>query len=213
MNKNYRHEAILKNDLSSPNVKDNQERSDLDIWRSFKGGHEGDFILIYNRFSNILFNQGIQITTDRELIKDCLQDFFVELRTRRQNLSDTDNIKLYLFKSFRRKVFAEIKKHRKHKVYQEMMKYASFPVELAIDEKIINAQYEKEQLQRLNAALKLLPAKEREALYYYYYQNFTYQEITEIYKYDHVSSARRLIYKAISKLKALLSLLLLFYFQ
>ena len=178
---------------------------DLMIWRRFKAGDESAFITIYERYVNVLFQLGIQFTPDDDLVKDCLQDFFIALRQKRQNLSDTDDIRLYLFKAFRRRLCAYLKKKTKFIDKREDIEHAtSFPIELAADEKIINAQFDDLQLQKLNNALQKLPSKEREALYYFYFQNMSYQEIAVIFNYDHVSSARRLMYKSLRKLRKLL---------
>ena len=118
--------------------------SDLVIWRKFKGGDEGAFVFIYRTYVNDLFQIGIQLSRDEALIKDCIQEFFIEIRSRIFNLSDTDNIRLYLIKSFRRKVIQCIKKKKRFVVQDQIDE--SFFVELATDENIINAQFNKEQL-------------------------------------------------------------------
>ncbi|MEQ6118731.1 sigma-70 family RNA polymerase sigma factor [Reichenbachiella sp. MALMAid0571] len=175
------------------------EKSDLEVWRKFKEGDNGAFVYIYRTYVNDLFQIGIQISGDEALIKDCIQDFFVELRERIFHLSDTDNIRLYLIKSFRRKTIKYIKKKNRF-VGQDQIK-ESFFVELAADENIINAQFDKEQLQKLNSALAKMKKKDREIIYYYFYENFSYSEIAEVLGYDHVASARRSIYKALSRLR------------
>ncbi|MGK7396223.1 MAG: RNA polymerase sigma factor [Candidatus Cyclobacteriaceae bacterium M3_2C_046] len=178
--------------------------SDYELWHQFKQGHEEAFITIYNRFVEDLYQLGHQLTADSETIKDCLQDFFIELRTRRENLSDTDNIKLYLFKSFRRKIFHTLKKSKRLKFVSDQQEDDTFPAEFSADEKIINAQMDEFQLKQLNEALSKLPAKEREAIYYFFYKNMSYSEIAALYHYDHISSARRLIYKSLKKLRKFL---------
>jgi DNA-directed RNA polymerase specialized sigma24 family protein len=113
--------------------------TDLELWQQFKMGDEGAFIAIYKIHINLLYNQGAQITFDRESIKDCLQDLFIDLRQRRARLSDTDNIKLYLLKSFRRRLIAYLKKKSKYFVRDRDFKSHIYPIELAVDEKLINA--------------------------------------------------------------------------
>ncbi|MDN5212283.1 sigma-70 family RNA polymerase sigma factor [Fulvivirgaceae bacterium BMA12] len=172
------------------------------IWRKFKDGDEGAFVFIYRTYVNDLFQIGIQLSRDEALVKDCIQEFFIEIRNRIFNLSDTDNIRLYLIKSFRRKVIKYIKK-KKRFLGQDQIKEAFF-VELAIDENIINAQFNKEQLTKLNKALSQLKVKDREIIYYYFYENFSYDKIAKILDYTHVSSARRSVYKVLSRLRKMM---------
>jgi RNA polymerase sigma-70 factor (ECF subfamily) len=77
-------------------------------------------------------------------------------------------------------------------------------VEIATDEMNINAQFNKEQLSKLNMALSNLKVKDREIIYYYFYENFGYKKIAEIMDYNHVSSARRAVYKVLRRLKKLM---------
>lgn len=207
MLKNTNEPFYINNDQDNKN---HNQSTDLLLWKAFKSGDEGAFIKIYQDYIDILYNQGKQFTYDHDLVKDCLQDFFINLRQSRGKLSDTDNIKLYLLKSFRRRVVATLKKNAKYFVGDASFNEQIFPVELSYDQKLINAQYQEDQLDRLNKGLKKLPVKDREALYYYFYQNLSYQEIADIYSYDHISSARRLIYNSLKRLKGLLSILFCF---
>lgn len=181
-----------------------QDLSDLMVWRKFKEGDEGAFVFIYRTYVNDLYQIGIQLTRDKALVKDCIQEFFIEIREHVANLSDTDNIRLYLIKSFRRKAYRFVKKQRQM-VSQDQID-ESFFVELATDENIINAQFNKEQLTRLNKALAELKVKDREIIYYYFYENMSYAKIADILEYDHVSSARRSVYKILKRLKQIMAI-------
>jgi len=182
---------------------------DLKIWRNFKAGDERAFVLIYKSNVNRLFQIGLQVTQDESVIKDCLQDFFIELKQKPHNLSDTDNIALYLIKSFRRKLIRTIKRHNKFIFKNEW--HEAFSVELAVDEKIIESQYNAQRLKRLENAMNKLSAKDREVIYYYYYQNMSYAEIAKIMDYTHIASARRTVYKILKRLKKLMSVVALLF--
>ena len=175
-------------------------RRTIKYGKDLKRGDESAFIIIYKHNVRRLFQLGVKFTKDRNLVKDCLQDFFAELLQKRQNLSDTDNIYLYLFVSFRRKILTYIRKNKKHG-YGELKDVSSFPIELGVEQKIINAQWDEIQLEKLNKALHQLEQNEREIIYYFYFNNMSYQEIAEILCYKQVSSARRLLYRALNKIR------------
>src|SRR5690554_6430007 len=92
------------------NKGDGAKSSDSDLWNAFVNGDEGAFIQIYNQSAYILFNYGCQFTPDREMIKDCLHDFFIYLRKKRSGFGHTSFIKMYLLKAFRRRVVDYLKK-------------------------------------------------------------------------------------------------------
>lgn len=184
---------------------------DLEVWKNFKEGDESAFIRIYKEHTQPLFNYGCQFSGgDRELIKDCLQDFFLDLRRRREHLSDTDNIRFYLMKAFRRRLVHDCEKQRKEKVKSDELISAMFEVELSHELKLIERQIEDQQIFRLNEALGKLPAREREAIFYFYYENLSYQQIAELLQMDHVSSARRIIYRALAKMREIIISLFIF---
>ncbi len=183
---------------------------DSDLWNSFRAGDEGAFISIYNNYSNLLFNFGCQFSPDRDLVKDCLQDFFIYLRAKRENLGETSSIKFYLLKGFRRKIIESQKKHAKEKEKLNDPGFVEFPIQLSHESIYINRQFEKEQLVNLEKALLKLEPREREAIYLFYYDNLSYEQIAEMLNFSHVSSARRIIYRALSNLKGFLGLFLLY---
>lgn len=205
-----RNQLSLQRQLTFPNTIDKstfEGISDSDLWKMFKKGDDGAFVFIYRTYVDALYNIGIQYSANDALVKDCLQDFFVDLRQKKYNMADTDNIKLYLFKSFRRRIITAKRKENRY-VFQDFSQ-DSFPIELAIDQKIINAQFDEHQLKLLKTALEQLSSKDRQIVYFYFYEDLSYKEIAELLNYDHISSARREIYKVLKKLRGFMPILLL----
>lgn len=178
-------------------------QGDREIWLAFKEGDEAAFVFIYRKYANQLFNYGTKFSSDRDLVKDCLQDFFIYLRKNREKLGDTTSIKLYLLKAFRRRVIEYASQHEKEKMRSENACRFQLKVEISDELKYINAQLQEEQISKLNRALDRLEAKEKEAVYYFYYEGFSYKEIAELLNFSHISSARRLVYRAVDNLRSL----------
>lgn len=187
--------------------KKSKKWDDQTLWTLFKTGDESAFIVIYQEYCNLLFNYGSQFCQDEELIKDCLQDFFIYLREKRRSLGETTSIKLYLMKSFKRRVIDYLKKYQKqNKKFEEFLQF-QFPVEMSSEEIYIKNQFEEEKIITLKKAIGSLEVKEREAIYYFYYEKLTYEQIAIILEFNHVSSARRLIYRALGNLRKFIVLL------
>jgi RNA polymerase sigma factor (sigma-70 family) len=51
-----------------------------------------------------LYRYGIRLSGNDDLVKDSIQDLFLQLWKNRENLRPVDNLKPYLFKSFRNHV-------------------------------------------------------------------------------------------------------------
>lgn len=175
--------------------------SDERIWERFRSGDEEIFIYIYNEYANLLFKYGSQFTDDSDLVKDCLQDFFIYLREKRAKLGAVASIKFYLLKAFRRRIVEYLKRNSKNQEKLNSSLENWFPIELSHEVRFINHQTLKGQLKTLEKGLSELNEREREAIYVYYFQDLTYEQVADFFNFTHVSSARRLIYRALSKLK------------
>ncbi|UII19994.1 RNA polymerase sigma factor [Fulvivirga ligni] len=174
--------------------------SEGEVWNAFKAGDEAAFIKIYEKYFDVLVNYCFQFTQDEDLIKDCVQDLFIFIRNKRSTLSPTDNIKLYLLKACRNRLISYLKKQHVIKSYDDLGNDSFVPV-LSTEDNIINLQTREIKEEKLNRAIQKLSIKEREMIYYFYFQNMSYESIRELMDYDHVKSVRSLLYKALTKLK------------
>lgn len=206
-NINFKSSEVTTSTSSSGEFKG---QSDDFIWRSFKDGDEAAFIFIYRRYANLLFNYGSKFSPDRDLVADCMQDFFLYLRKNRERLGNTTSIKLYLLKSFRRRVVEYVTKCQNEKRRNKNALDFQLEVEVSHELKYINAQAKEEQIKKLNVALDSLDNKEREAVYFFYYEGLNYKEIADLMDFSHVSSARRLIYRALRNLRDLFVIFFVF---
>ncbi|MEP0365858.1 MAG: sigma-70 family RNA polymerase sigma factor [Cyclobacteriaceae bacterium] len=173
--------------------------TDLEVWKAFKGGSESAFIYIYEGYYDALVNYGFKFSKDKDLIQDCIQDMFVELRDRRKNLSDTDKIKPYLFKILRLKILKILQKNTKYTNIDEGFK--SFDFVISYEEHLINRQLSEYQMARLQKAVSNLTTKEREAIFHFYYELHSYEQIAQIMGYSDAKVARNLVYKAVNSLR------------
>lgn len=175
-------------------------KKDKEIWDLFRSGHEAAFVFIYRSNIQHLFHYGIRFCEDREIVKDCIQELFIDLR-KSKNLKSTDCIKPYLFRALRFKVLGEIRKNNKINSITNTVPEFKFDIEVSHETKIINGQLEGEKLRKLERAISKLDNRQNEALHYFYFEGFSYSQIAKIMGFNNVKSARNLIYKAINKLR------------
>ena len=175
--------------------------SDAELWSFFKQGDEAAFVDIYKTYANRLYNYGVKFCRDKELVKDCLQDFFIYLRKNRETLGDTSSVKFYLFKAFRRRVVDYIRARESEQKKNQLASGFQLQIEVSHEVKFIDRQFQEEQLAKLNKAMEALTEKEREAIFYYFYEGLGYKEIAEILNFTHIASARRLIYRSLASIK------------
>lgn len=183
---------------------DLNQKNDEEIWDLFRGGHEGAFVFIYRKYIQDLYQYGTRFCQNKELVKDCIQELFIDLR-KSKNLKSTDCIKPYLFKALRLKVIGVLRKNQKISSMHAASSKFQFNIEVSFETKIINSQIEEENKKMLHQALSGLSRKQNEILHYFYFEDFSYHQIAQIMGFRNVKSARNLIYKSIKKLRKLIA--------
>lgn len=85
------------------------EQTRLLVARTQQGDHKS-FAQLYDMYVNQLFNFGLRLTTDRELLKDCIHDVFVKIYVKREELSEVVNFRSYLFISLKNRICDELRR-------------------------------------------------------------------------------------------------------
>ncbi|QIA09152.1 RNA polymerase sigma factor [Draconibacterium halophilum] len=174
-------------------------KTDKIIWREFINEREDALSFIYHQNVDFLFFYGKKFTTDESLIVDVIQDLFFYLISKRENLGETDNIRIYLLKSFRRRLFENLKKKKKE--LEQIKEYSIEPrIVFSVEEKIIFDEEESEKELELKRGMEKLNAKQREVLYYRFTCGFDYQQICEIMSISY-DTARQMVSRSIQSLK------------
>ena len=83
------------------------------LWVRFQEGDKSAFCSIYELYVNDLFSYGTKLCSDSHLVKDSIQDIFIDLFEHRDQLSEPRSVKYYLFKVLKRTIFRKLKKARK----------------------------------------------------------------------------------------------------
>lgn len=179
------------------------EKSDREVWASFKSGDEAAFNYIYRKHVADLYNYGMQICKQEELIRDCLQKMFVDLRKNQAKLGDVQRIKGYLFTVFHRELFKFLKKERKLNADLISLENEEniFHIETSHETKLIDEEFAFEKKVEIANALNKLPTRQRQAIIMLYQEELSYKEIAEVMNFSEVKTARTLVYRAMEKLK------------
>lgn len=173
--------------------------TDVQLWQEFQSGSEEAFATIYKNNAARLYNYGLKLVADKELVKDAIQDLFVELWEAKKRLGKVKSIKSYLYKSIRRKIISQLSKERKlghSEVVDDSIFEGSQSSEISLIEK---QQFDKER-EKLNLALASLPKRQREIVHLKYYAQLSYSEISEILEVNK-KTAYSLMARSIEQLK------------
>jgi len=177
----------------------NTLNEDIDLWERFKEGNDQAFYLLYDQYADNLYRYACHFSKDKDFIKDCIHDLFLDLYKYRKKLSETDNVKFYLFRSLRRIIHKEQVRVIPI-VYNEMIIDPDDALVFSHEDYLISVETEIQDHKILHDAMKTLSNRQREGLSLKFEHNHTYPEIAEIMEIS-IESARTMIYRALKDLR------------
>ena len=169
---------------------------------SFQAGNMAAFSQLYDLHINILFNYGLKLTIDKELLKDCIHDIFVKLYTKKDELGTIDNLKSYLFISLKNNLCDELRKrmYMSDTAIEDVNAVAPTDVE----DDYMEEEQRKNEFSLVKRLLDQLSPRQREALTLYYIEEKKYEDICEIMNMNY-QSVRNLMHRGLTKLRSLAS--------
>ncbi|MEM6801414.1 MAG: sigma-70 family RNA polymerase sigma factor [Bacteroidota bacterium] len=134
-----------------------------------------DFERVFLSNYQLLFNIGFSICKDRDLSKDMIQSFFLELWEKELWKKEIQDIPAYLSRSFYRKA---IRLYTAQKKLNTNLTYKDQEVPIPSFESLLIQSQEQEHLQqKLSKAIEELPNKQQEVLKLRFEQGMAYEEI------------------------------------
>jgi RNA polymerase sigma factor (sigma-70 family) len=174
---------------------DHSLKSDNELWKMLSEDNMEAFSVLYQRHIKYLYNYGLRLTHDRNLIKDSLQELFTEFWQKRASLTEVNHVKVYLTKSLRYKLLRTITQIQNN----QFLRLDDLLKEIQIPDLLDNG-IESEHRKRLKDKLKNLPERQREVIYLRYYQNLDIQQISEVININY-QSVSNLLHRALSNLR------------
>ena len=167
------------------------------LWTSFVQGDESAYAQLYKCYFHELYNYGVKLCQQPDLVKDCIHDLFIDLWKSRKRKSRIVAIRPYLFKSLR------------NIILRAKTRGPSFlPIDLAhhteqalsSEATLIQHQVSQEQQQRLLTALDTLTQRQREAVFLRFYSQLSYDEVASVMKIS-TKATYKLMGRAIALLR------------
>uniref|UniRef100_UPI0032172A90 RNA polymerase sigma factor n=1 Tax=uncultured Draconibacterium sp. TaxID=1573823 RepID=UPI0032172A90 len=173
------------------------------LWQSFLDGDDKCFSVIYQQHVGRMLLYGKKLSTDQELLHDCIQEVFIDLFTKRTTLGKKiKNLKAYLFVALRNSILKKITINRKYETIDlaEEKQELNFNVEYSFQDVLIDKEISDEVHSSLKRAINSLPAKQKEIIYLKFEEEMEYPEISEILQIS-IESSRKLLYRALLTLR------------
>jgi RNA polymerase sigma factor (sigma-70 family) len=169
------------------------------LWENFLAGDDKVYAYFYRKYVEALFSYGMKFTSDKELVKDCIQDVFVKLYSNRSGMGVVKHIKVYLFISLKNTLFTVFKKDKT--MYHIDTVEPVFCMDYTAEEKIIADEQEKEEQKRIAQVLDSLTPRQKEVIYYRYVEGMDIDSICKIMDINY-QSVQNLIQRSIQKVRS-----------
>ncbi|KAA0992824.1 RNA polymerase sigma factor [Dyadobacter aurulentus] len=153
---------------------------DNSIWQRFIEGDVNAFEQLMSIHFQGLFHYGSKFSRDREFVKDAIQDLFLILWEKRQNLGRDVAVKPYLMASLRRLM------HRSQSARFPMLdisgdsREANFEIAFSVEQDYIEHESTIALASKLKHLLDQLPTRQKEVIYLKFFQEMDRSQISEI---------------------------------
>lgn len=171
---------------------------DAFLWKEMKEGNEAVFREIFDTYSDLLFQYGLTINNDRELVKDCVQELFIVIWTNRNSLGIARSIRYYLFFSLRRLIIKKASKKRKF-FSLSTFNTSTLAIE-AMDQPLVQKEININHQLLIARELEKLPARQKEIIFLKFYQELKSEEIEKIMNLNN-QVVRNTLCKALNNLR------------
>ncbi|MDO5977307.1 sigma-70 family RNA polymerase sigma factor [Flavivirga sp. MEBiC05379] len=181
------------------------------LWKKLKAGDTKALGDLYDLFIDILFAYGIQLSSDKAYVMDCIHDLFLDLYKYRKKLAFTTNVKYYLLRSLKNKILKAEKgkliylSEEAFHIKNDKQNYSE-----SFENKMIEKEFLDERLVKLSNAITFLSKKQRQGLFLRFTEEREYENIAQIMNVS-VETSRTIIYRAIKVLRKHLTMLIIFY--
>ncbi len=176
-------------------------------WRMLQNGDMSALAYFYNKYVHLIFNYGQRITREDDLIDDAIQDLFIRIWQKRENLTVPNAVEYYLIKSFRNILLRKLTQRGK-RAHSELEEERVSGAEPSFEAQLIMEERSVEVDEKLKTAWHQLPARQKEALYLRFYTDASYDEIAAIMGIS-VRATYKTVFRGLEKLREMVVITLL----
>ncbi|MGV3556628.1 RNA polymerase sigma factor [Larkinella arboricola] len=163
------------------------------LWQEYRAGDMYALAKIMQSYYSDLFHWGMRLHADREFVKDCIQEVFLNLWKQQSSAQAVENVRAYLLMVLKSRILRELS--RQHMTNQsELSDDYTFSVEFAADVQWIEEENEVYQIRKLERVINHLPERQKELIYLRFYQNLSFEQIADV-----MNLGRQSVYNLLQK--------------
>lgn len=184
------------------NIPSSGEIDDLALWTLLIKGDQKALEILYQKYYSLLLNYGLKCNPNKELIKDCIQDLFVNLYQNSSIKTNNITVRSYLLKALRNNLVYKLSSQKEENSLDDSVFY--IPENEDLFEQLFPKNDQDVLLaRRLMDAMSQLTPNQKSVLYLRYVKELSYKEIADVMDMN-VQSSMNLANRALTKLRSLI---------
>jgi RNA polymerase sigma factor (sigma-70 family) len=167
-------------------------------WKRFQEGEYAALGEVFRKLYGELYYYGVKLLPMEEVVRDTIQDIFVDLWSRKEKIACINNIKAYLFVAVRHQLLLQIKKLRVEKPTE--LTGVDLPV-FSREDSIVQEENNTSNRRLLNQSLEKLTERQREVIILRFNHEMEFEDIAQIMRMN-LQSVRNLLFRALQKVRS-----------
>lgn len=188
--------------MTLSNSKDPSGKDVDNLWERLRNGERKALDLLFRRFYDELFAYAYKIVPDEDLVKDSIQELFLELWRTKDRINKATSVNAYLLVSIRRIVLRSLEKERNR--YKRNLTFVEnlFEKDFTLNQLEIEEGEDESKKKEILRVLNRLNAKQKETIYLRYYHGLSNAEIAEVMDINY-QSVKNNLSRAIKSLRVI----------
>ena len=170
----------------------------LNLWYQAQAGDSLAFCQLAEKQYRTLFNYAISFTSDREFIKDAIQELMIHIWEKRESIQ-IQFVTIYFLRALRNQLMQEFRRNNPAMIdideATQLSDFQTIETEMERNEIFIENQT------RVRTAVSELPRRQKEAIFLKYFEGMENEQIADLMQVNRQSVAN-LLFKAITTLKS-----------
>lgn len=149
------------------------------LWAAIRNNDKNAFTTMYKAYYQLLFAEGFRVCADKEMVKDCIHELFLEIWHKRGRLDPVQHVGAYLRTYLKRKIQREVEQLPRHYAMDDIetrVKEMEYPYE----ELLIRLQSKHEMVEKVRIAMSHLSHRQIEIIRMKFFENKSYEEISTL---------------------------------
>lgn len=172
----------------------------LNLWHQSQAGDSLAFCQLADKQYRTLFNYATNFTTDREFIKDSIQELLIHIWEKRETIN-IQFVSIYFLKALRNQLLQEFRRNNAANSLLDIDEVGQLSDYKTIETEIEQSEIYSENQIKVRSAIEELPRRQKEAVFLKYFEGMDNEQIADLMQVNRQSVAN-LLFKAISFLKS-----------